>query len=78
MEIPLTYTMQLFLKAHKLTCFETAYEDPDTLQLGESDLVKGRTPGRLLAMAERGMKSLTTCVWGSTSHQMSIPAVHGP
>lgn len=28
-EIPLTYTMQPFPKACKLTCFETAQEEPD-------------------------------------------------
>lgn len=38
---PLTYTMQLFPKAHRLTWLENAHEEANTiLQLGESDLVQ--------------------------------------
>lgn len=75
-ETPLTYTMQLFPKAHRLTWLENAHEEANTiLQLGESDLVQWRTQGRLLVTGQRGMKSLMPCVWGFTAHAIPSGAV---
>lgn len=75
-ETPLTYTMQLFPKAYRLTWFEKAHEEANTiLQLGESNLVQWRTQGRLLAIGERGTKSLMPCVWGFTAHAIPSSAV---
>lgn len=81
-ETPLTYTMQLFPKAYRLTWFEKAHEEANTiLQLGESNLVQWRTQGRLLAIGERGTKSLMPVCLGfhSTCHsqQCSAPAQRG-
>lgn len=54
-EIPLTYTMQIFPKAKKLTCFETAHEEPHMPSFSLENLIwssEGHRAGSLQLVRE--------------------------